>query len=985
MDNNAHPSAKPDDGSARESARPEHTGAGDAPTPMMAQYLEIKAEAGDALLFYRMGDFYELFFDDAIAAARALDITLTRRGKHAGADIPMCGVPFHASEAYLARLIRQGFKVAICEQTEDPAAAKKRGAKSVVNRAIVRIVTPGTLTEDTLLDAGTNNFLAALSILRAGREAAIAFADVSTGEVFVRMTAPARLATDLAGLPVSELITPDTDGDAAAFDEALAGLRSRLRLSRRPARDFDVRAGRQRLQTHYKVSAIDGLGTFERAELAALGGLFAFIELTQVGKMPVLRLPRRQGAIIPAGHAAPGAPPAIAGGVMGIDRATRASLEIMESQRGGKAGSVLSAIDRTVSGPGARALAARLAAPLTDIAMIRQRHDAIDFFLADERLREKVRHLLKSSTDMARALSRLSVERGGPRDMLSIRQGLEIARDLAVDLRRARVDPPPLINDAVIAMEAGLSRARADHQSADQYAGEAEKRGFSALVTRLREALQAEVPLLARDGGFIASGFDPALDDVRHLRDDARRVIAGLEHDYREKTGLKGLKIKHNNVLGYFIETPPAQADSLLTGTFAEEFIHRQTLVSAVRFTTHELTSLDSRISRARDEALARELEIFRDLTRDILDHADAIAGASDAVSEIDVSAGLAELAADEDYCRPTIDDSLAFEIIAGRHPVVEQSLKAKSGTGFIANDCRLSAQRPPQRPEQRSPQQSEGDANTPAPRANTPGADDSGRLWLVTGPNMAGKSTFLRQNAVIAILAQAGAFTPAKSVHIGVIDRVFSRVGAQDDLAEGRSTFMVEMVETAAILNQATERSLVVLDEIGRGTSTFDGMAIAWATSEYLHDTNRCRGLFATHYHELTQLSDRLDRIDNVSMRVREWKGEVIFLHEVSAGPADKSYGVAVARLAGLPGPAVRHARALLKEFESRDANNLEPLPLFAASAEAEPAIEPDAAGESPAHLTALTDALEALNPDDLSPRDALAALYKLKDIAAQ
>ncbi len=562
---------------------------------------------------------------------------------------------------------------------------------------------------------------------------------------------------------------------------------------------------------------------------------------------------------------------------------------------------------------------------MTDAAAINARLDAVECFEGDGGLRGQLRGLLKNAPDMARAQSRLGLERGGPRDLLAICDGLTAARDLAAAMRNDRLTPPEAVAAALSALD------------------DADGAGFSELISELKAALKEAPPLLVRDGGFIAKGYDPGLDAVIALRDESRRVIAGLETKYRDLTGVKSAKVKHNNVLGYFVEVPAARGDALMAPPYDETFIHRQTLASAVRFTTGELADLDAKISRARDEALARELELFDRLTELAADRRDAIAAAANAIAEIDVAAALAELAATENYARPIVDQSRAFEISAGRHPVVERALKEAGEAAFVPNDCLLAE---------------DGDA----------------RLWLVTGPNMAGKSTFLRQNALLAILVQAGSFAPAARAHIGVVDRVFSRVGAADDLARGRSTFMVEMVETAAILNQASARSLVVLDEIGRGTSTFDGLSIAWAAVEHLHNKVQCRGLFATHYHELTALSEKLPRLVNMSMKVREWKGDVVFLHEIGAGAADRSYGVAVAKLAGLPAPVVARAQALLAEFEAReDQTGVSALPLFA-SAPPPPA--------SPEHhdLSPFCDALNEIDPDAMTPREALEALYRLK-----
>ncbi|MEO1013762.1 MAG: DNA mismatch repair protein MutS [Pseudomonadota bacterium] len=901
-------------------AQPIHSLAKDAPsaasaaTPMMAQYLSLKATAPDgALLFYRMGDFYELFFEDAIIAADALDITLTRRGKHQGAEIPMCGVPHHSHEAYLARLIRKGHVVAICEQTEDPAEAKKRGSKSVVRREIVRVVTPGTLTDDSLLDAASNNYLGAVAYGDDGECGALALIDVSTGELAVSPTSADRLAADLATGPFTEMVTPDLDETPSAWRDALGDVGARIRVGRQAASLFSAAGGERRLKAAFGVAALEGFGDFTPVELAALGGLLGYVELTQIDRLPPLRPPERRAE----------------SEFVAIDEATRASLEILKTNAGDRKGALVAAIDRTKSGPGARALASRLAAPLRDPQRISARHDAISYFIDRDRLREAAQKRLAAAPDMARALSRLGLGRGGPRDLAAIRDGLAAAFDIADILDGEQNGAPAHIKTALRDMTGG---------------GATELR---ELRERLAEALAETLPLLVRDGGFVAAGFDAELDDLRALRDRSRRVIAGLEAAYREEAGVKSLKIKANNVLGYFIETSPSNAEVLSGKGAPGKFVHRQTLASAVRFTTGELADLDAKIARAREDAERREAALFEELRHAALALAAMVSSAADALARIDVACSGAEIASEWRYVRPRIDESLAFRIEGGRHPVVEQFLAREGGrAAFAPNDCVL-------------------------------GSEDAAFLRLVTGPNMAGKSTYLRQNALITILAQAGFFVPAEAAHIGVADRIYSRVGANDDIARGRSTFMVEMVETAAILNQAGPRALVVLDEIGRGTATFDGLSIAWAAVEHLHDVNQCRALFATHYHELTALADRLPGLKNVSMKVSEWKGEVVFLHQVVEGAADRSYGVAVARLAGLPKRATKRAAEVLKHLEANGAGavRLDDLPLFA-GLDTPPADEAESNGVAMEIHAALAD----LDPDAMSPRDAHAALYSLK-----
>jgi DNA mismatch repair protein MutS len=872
-------------------------------TPAMAQYLASKRAHPDCLLFYRMGDFYELFFEDAVMAAKALDIALTKRGQHGGQDIPMCGVPAHAMDGYLAKLIRNGFKVAVCEQMEDPAEAKKRGgAKAVVRREVIRVVTPGTITEDALLDARRHNYLAALA--DAGGEIGLAWLDMSTGDFHTQPISAVELGAALARLDPGEILL----ADRLLRDPQLLELFNdwKSALSPLPNPRFDSENGRRRLEKLYGVQALEGFGGFSRAELAAAGALVDYVETTQQGKLPRLSPPKRLAR----------------GALLEIDAATRRNLELMRSLAGERQGSLLSAIDRTRSGAGARLLAAWLAAPLTEPADIAARQDMVAYFVAQEDLRGALRERLRRVPDMERALSRLSLGRGGPRDLAAVRDALIEAAAL-----RQQLESPPKLG----ALPAALAETvrNLGHQA--------------ELVDRLTRALAEELPVIARDGGFIAPRYEPELDELRMLRDASRRLIVDLESRYRGETGISALKIRHNNVLGYYIETTATHADKLLKD--AARFIHRQTMASAMRFTTVELGDLEQRIATAADKALAIELALFADLVGEVTARAEAIALAAGALATLDVVAALAELAVEGRYCRPLVDDSTAFAIKAGRHPVVEQALHRSASGSFVANDCDLS---------------------------------ESQRLWLVTGPNMAGKSTFLRQNALIVLLAQMGSFVPAVSAHIGAVDRLFSRVGAADDLARGRSTFMVEMVETAAILNQATGRSLVILDEIGRGTATFDGLSIAWAALEHLHEINRCRALFATHYHELTSLAAKLPALAPHAMRVKEWQHEIVFLHEIAPGAADRSYGIHVAKLAGLPPAVVARAESVLETLEQGEqagalARLADDLPLFSAT------VKQAAPEKGPSELE---QALAAISPDELSPKDALELLYKLRGL---
>lgn len=863
-----------------------------AVTPMMAQYLEIKAEHADALLFYRMGDFYELFFDDAVAAAGALDIALTKRGKHLGEDIAMCGVPYHAAEGYLLTLIRKGFRVAVCEQLESPAEAKKRGYKSVVKRGVVRLVTPGTLTEESLLDARRHNYLAAYADVRG--DGALAWVDISTGAFSVLRSDAAGLGPELARLAPKEVLL--SENGEAGFGRIVEESGAAMTVIGNAA--FDSTNGEKRLCSVYNVGSLEGFGAFDRAEIAAMSALVEYLEITQKGKLPLLRPPLREKR----------------DAAMQIDASTRKSLELTHGMNGGRGGSLLAAIDRTLTAGGARLLERRLSSPSRGLEEIEARLDCVAWALDHGQIAAGLADKLCEVPDLDRALSRLSLDRGGPRDMASIRNA--VAQGVAIS--EALPDGLP----------ARLAMAARDLA------------GQEPLLELLQAALVAEPPLLARDGGFVAAGYDGELDDYRSLRDEGRSVIAGLQSRYVEIAGVSALKIKHNNVLGYFIEVTATHAAKMLSAPLSETFIHRQTTANQVRFTTVELSELETRILNAGGQCLDIEKRLYSSLSVAILEAAPKLFALARALAEFDLVVAFARLAREEGWSRPQITTEREFVITGGRHPVVEGALK-KSGTPFVANDCNLS------------------DAS----------------IWLLTGPNMAGKSTYLRQNALIAILAQMGVYVPAKQAQIGIVSQIFSRVGASDDLSKGQSTFMVEMVETAAILNQADDRALVILDEIGRGTATYDGLSIAWATLEHLHEVNRCRALFATHYHELTQLSERLDGVANATVTVKEWDGDVIFLHEVTRGTADRSYGVQVARLAGLPPKVVERARVVLEALEKGEREGgqkavIEDLPLFSATPVA------PTAKTVPSEVEAR---LKAVLPDDLSPKEALGLIYEL------
>ncbi len=867
----------------------------DKPTPMMEQYHALKREAGEALLFYRMGDFFELFFEDARVASGVLDIALTSRGEHGGEPVPMCGVPVHSAESYLARLIKAGCRVAIAEQIETPEEAKERAkrdgtpsSKALVARDIVRFVTAGTLTEEALLEPRRANVLAAVCDVRG--TIGIAACDISTGRMELEECAPDRLGAALARLGASETVAP----------EGLDGVP--LDTIPRPPRDFSSDSGEARLKAVHGVSTLDGFGDFTRAMLAAAGGLIAYLEHVGRGKLPLLLPP-----VARSGDAA-----------LAMDEATRASLEILTTAQGTRRGSLVEAVDRCVTGAGARQLADDLSAPLTDAAAIQARLALVAWLHDDPLLRADLRTVLRALPDLGRALGRIVAGRGSPRDLGQLRDGLSEARRIH-DYLVQRQERPALLDALLPSLT-----------------------GHGALTDLYARALVPAPPTERGQGGFIAEGYDAALDELRRVSGDARRAIAMLEAKYRDQTGIAALKIRHNGVLGYFIEVPAKHGDALMAPDSG--FTHRQTMAGAVRFNALALHEEASRIAEAGGHALAAEEAHFEELIAAAVAARHAIAATAAALARIDVAAGQAERAAEGGWCKPAISDGLGLEITGGRHPVVEAALAAK-GERFIANDCRL------------------------APHD---------RLWLVGGPNMGGKSTFLRQNALIVLLAQAGGFVPAEAARIGLVDRLFSRVGASDNLARGRSTFMVEMVETAAILAQASERSFVILDEVGRGTSTYDGLALAWAVVEAVHGVNRCRCLFATHYHELARLAESCEALSLHHVRAREWKGELVLLHEVSEGPADRSYGLAVAKLAGVPAPVVARAKSVLDRLEKGRAETgglaagLGDLPLFAAAASA-----PEETADP------VRERLRDLDVDALSPREALDVLYALKRAA--
>jgi len=877
-------------------------------TPMMRQYWSIKHRHPNDLLFYRMGEFYELFFADAERASEALGITLTTRGKHLGEDIPMCGVPIHSSETYVLELIRKGHRVAICEQTEDPEEARRRGSRSVVRREVVRVITPGTLTEDSLLQPGRNNYLAAWSEVR--ETAALARIDLSTGEFRVAQCPRASLVTMVSRIGPSEILLPDRLCDDR---ELAARLRDAgVHLTPLGPGSFDSVSAVRRLQKLFRIETLDSYGQFTRAELSVMGALADYVELTQRGAEALLRPPTREQDE----------------DILQIDSATRRNLELTATFDGKSEGCLLAAINRTMTSAGARLLESRIASPSTRIEEIERRQDAVAWLAGAPERTRSIRKLLRGVPDLERAVSRLALDRGSPKDLGALRTGLTVAASLIGELGDG--ETPAELRDTKAALA-----------------------GNDEFCATLKAALADSLPPATADGNFVRAGYRDRLDRARALRDEGQAEVHALQERYRQTTGVASLRIRHNQVLGWFVEVRSRVARHLDAAPHGRLFTRRQSVADAERYATDELADLERRITGAGAEAQEIELTVFSELRTLTLASAAAVLGAARAIAALDVAACQAGLAIDDGWVRPEMSEDLRFEIAGGRHPVVEQALRASGGSEFVPNDCDLSAQ---------------GESATP--------------LWIVTGPNMAGKSTFLRQNALITVLAQAGAFVPAKRARIGIVDRLFSRVGAADDLARGRSTFMVEMVETAAILNQARERSFVILDEIGRGTATYDGLSIAWAVLEHLRVVNRSRTLFATHYHELTELSEKLPGVRNATVRVQEWEGDLVFLHEVVAGVADRSYGVQVARLAGIPNTVIRRAAELLQTLEDGGGRSLAgregPASLFDSPP---PEYWLRSQGSDMAPLKAR---LKELDPDAMTPLEAIQAIYELRQLAA-
>ncbi|KGB27994.1 DNA mismatch repair protein MutS [Candidatus Liberibacter solanacearum] len=874
-------------------------------TPMMRQYIEIKSINPDSLLFYRMGDFYELFFEDAIIASRCLGITLTKRGKHLGKDVPMCGIPVHTSNHYIQKLIKIGHRIALCEQIETPLEAKKRDKKSLVRRNVVRLVTPGTITEDQLLSPTDSNYLMAVARIRT--EWAIAWIDISTGVFKISKSNRNRLISDIMRIDPREVIFSEEEllnSEYKSLFETLGNI-----SIPQPCVFFDNAVAENRIVDYYGITTMDTFGSFSQSEKTAAAAAISYIKKTQLVDKPTIGYPEREDIK----------------SILFIDSAARSNLEILHTLSGSREGSLLKNIDYTLTGGGGRLFAERIASPLTNPQKINIRLDSINFFLKNPELVKSIQTILKSSPDIPRALSRLKIERGEPRDIAVVRNGIRSGIDMLDAISKKEI--PEELRDAVKKL-----------QKLPQ-----------SLEKTLSAMLSDDLPTLKRDGGFLRDGADPSLDEARLLRDQSKRIIASLQLKYAEETNIKNIKIKHNNHLGYFIEVTSSNAKSLTKDFESKDrFIHRQTMANLTRFTTLELIDLENRITNATNRALSIELEAFETLSKAIIEHSESLNDASKVIDVIDVSIALTTLAREQNYCRPIVDDSTKFIVKDGRHPVVEKTLKYQSSKPFITNDCDLSC------------------------------SDDkkNGKLWLLTGPNMGGKSTFLRQNALIVIMAQMGSYVPASSVHIGIVDKLFSRVGSADNLASGRSTFMVEMIETASILNQATNQSFVILDEIGRGTSTLDGLSIAWATIEYLHEINLCRGLLATHFHELTDLSKSLARFHNATLQVSESAEGIVFLHKVIPGIADHSYGIQVGKLAGLPPSVISRAYEVLKTFAKLYDKNQKDVREYGQISK----LPPEESKDSISKKDLFLEKINQLDPNEMTPLKALETLYTLK-----
>ena len=876
-------------------------------TPMFQQFLEIKADNLDCLLFFRMGDFYELFFEDAVIASKELDIALTSRGKYDGEPVPMCGVPFHAYVPYIQKLTKKNYKIAICEQVESPKEAKLRaGSKALVKREVVRIVTPGTLTEETLLEADKNNFLLSVNVYN--NHIGISWLDISTGELYTQLCLQNELLTAIARIrPKEILITENKLLEDNNYSEEIKNVYDCV-ITPLIQNNNNSKKAEKLICMHFGVKSLSSFGIFTETEILSCWSLLDYVSLTQKGNIPPIRFPKSIKN----------------DSTMRIDSSTRKNLEISQTLIGNKKGSLINSVDMTLTAAGARQLDKDISAPLTNIKEINGRLDMIKFLIETELARSGIREILKSSADVDRAKARIIVSRGGPRDLKSIQLGIEAAHDLKNILDKTELKKLPKY---FIPLKKKLNKCE-------------------ALLKLLKNVLYENLPVFIKDGGFIKKGYSKELDEVSSFRDESRQHILEMEMQERKKTGFSSLKIKYNNVIGYFFEVTQLQKRKFIEIKDSERFIPRQSLKGAARFVTEELSNLSEAINNAAKKAIDIEIAIFQELQDLIYINHEDLADISSAIARLDVASSLAEISILNNFIRPNILNDESLEIIGGRHPSVELVMQKIGENKFCSNDCYLNSE---------------------------------DKIWLITGPNMAGKSTFLRQNALIAILAQSGSYVPAEKANVGIIDSLFSRVGSSDDLASGRSTFMVEMLETAAILNQAGKKSLVIMDEVGRGTSTYDGLSLAWSILEYLHNNIHCRTLFATHYHELTKLSDILQTLSCHTMQVKEWENKIIFLYTVILGVAKGSYGIHVASLAGVPNSVLMRAKEILEKFEVLGADN----DIIKSKTQIGKPLKLNNKMQKMHNI--FTD-LSIINLDSLSPKEALDMLYvyvkKIKEL---
>ena len=861
-------------------------------TPMMEQYLTIKNKHKDALLFYRMGDFYELFFEDAIAASKALDITLTKRGKTNGMDIPMCGVPFHSADNYLPKLIKKGFNVAVCEQTETIEEAKSNLKKGPLKREVVRIISPGTLTEDNLLDRNANNFLGAISDVNGS--ISISWVDVSTGcfksRNLQKENNQKQLLTNLLlRMNFSEILVSD------AMELNIISEEWHSIIKKQSSSLFHYSSCLQQICSYFSIMSLEGIGKFSDGEVIAAGVLLSYLKLTQCGKLPILSMIKNESE----------------NNFLEIDYFTQKSLEILSNLSGETKGSLITSLDETKTAGGARLLKQRITEPFYKVVEIEKRYNLINWFLNNDIDIFKLQNNLENIPDIERSLSRISLLRGSPKDLSILCNGLLNVKQIyeIIISFKDRLNQAPLLNNI-------LNQISVDY----------------SLFEDIKNSLKKDLPLSTKEGGFIRDGYDDNLDKLRNLRNNELEEITKLQNKYSDLTNVNSLKIKYNRMLGYHIEVRAVHDKALRD---KDIFIHRQTTAQTSRFTTIELNEAENQLINSYDKSISIEMDFFKNFTNQIINEGKKILDIASAISELDIGIMVVKQSKDRDYVCPKILENKTLEIIEGRHPVVETQMKL-SENSFISNDCILNK-------------------------------DDF--LWLITGPNMAGKSTYLRQNALIVIMAQAGLFVPAKEANIGVFDKIFSRVGASDDLAKGQSTFMIEMIETSLILNTASEKSLVILDEIGRGTATFDGLAIAWSVLDYLHNKIKPRTLFATHYHELTSLKEDLNHLSCHKMSIKEWNNSIIFMHKIIEGEADKSYGIHVAQLAGLPFEVIKKATQLLSKLENNKDNSY--------------LKKSDNLDDNYSNINesqSFFKEFDNINVDNISPREALDILYKLK-----